>query len=151
MDTPYSSAGAGGGTGEIASFIENNQKAEFAIRFNELVTSKGADNIKFNSTVYYRNATTGIIHSYPFTDNEIVGTNWSEVKSNVPKGWSARASHSSVAMPDGSIVLMGGYNGNFKNDVWKSTDNGSHWTLMTAGCQVVCQRISLQCRNTGST
>ena len=99
MDVPYSSAGAGGGTSEIASDIENNQKAEFAIRFNELATTKGAENIKFNSTVYYRNATTGMIRSYPFTDMAIVGANWTQVKANGPNGWSPRASQSSVVVP----------------------------------------------------
>jgi hypothetical protein len=36
-------------------------------------------------------------------------------------------------MPDRSIVMMGGNNGGFKNDVWRSTDNGAFWTQMTAG------------------
>jgi len=40
-------------------------------------------------------------------------------------GWSARTGHSSVAMPDGSVVLMGGGN---KNDTWQSTNNGATWT-----------------------
>ena len=43
-------------------------------------------------------------------------------------GWSARSSFSSVVMPDGSIVLMGGG----YNDVWRSTDKGATWTQMTA-------------------
>src|SRR5665647_827275 len=46
---------------------------------------------------------------------------WTQMTSSA--GWSARASHSSVAMPDGSIVLMGGSYGTLKNDVWRSTDN----------------------------
>jgi hypothetical protein len=49
--------------------------------------------------------------------------------------WTPRADHSSVAMPDGSIVLMGGdiYDRSYKNDVWRSTDNGETWTEMTPG------------------
>ena len=52
-------------------------------------------------------------------------------------GWTARLGHSSVAMPDGSIVLMGGYLVNvygalFMNDAWRSTDNGATWTRMNA-------------------
>jgi hypothetical protein len=37
-------------------------------------------------------------------------------------------------MPDGSIVLMGGYDGGirYKNDTWRSTDNGATWTQVTA-------------------
>ena len=45
--------------------------------------------------------------------------------------WSARDGHSSVALPDGSIVLMGGYDGDDKNDVWRSTDKGVTWTQQT--------------------
>ena len=35
-------------------------------------------------------------------------------------------------MPDGSIVIMGGLNGNLFNDVWRSTDNGTTWTELSA-------------------
>jgi len=55
---------------------------------------------------------------------------WTSV--NTSSGWSARYAQSSVAMPDGSIVLMGGYGGSWKNDTWRSTDNGAHWTLVNA-------------------
>lgn len=44
--------------------------------------------------------------------------------------WSGRNGQSSVVLPDGSIVLMGGYPGNGKNEVWRSTDAGATWTLM---------------------
>ena len=49
-------------------------------------------------------------------------------------GWSARVQFSSVAMPDGSIVLMGGLDntGAFKNDTWQSADNGRTWSLVNA-------------------
>jgi len=48
-------------------------------------------------------------------------------------GWSQRYMHSGVAMPDGSIVLMGGITGgSLYNDVWRSTDNGATWTQQTA-------------------
>ena len=59
---------------------------------------------------------------------------WTQMKPNDGAGWSARNGHSSVSMPDGSIVLMGGYDESTqKNDVWRSTDNGSTWTQQTAG------------------
>ena len=49
-------------------------------------------------------------------------------------GWSARVQFSSVAMPDGSIVLMGGLDntGAFKNDTWRSVDNGRTWSVLNA-------------------
>ena len=43
-------------------------------------------------------------------------------------GWSARSEFSSVAMPDDSIVLMGGTAGGSQvNDTWRSTDKGVTW------------------------
>jgi hypothetical protein len=63
------------------------------------------------------------------------GATWSEV--NTSAGWSARYGQSSVVMPDGNIILMGGYTsivraGIRKNDVWRSADEGATWTLVTA-------------------
>ncbi|WP_370575556.1 PKD domain-containing protein, partial [Methanomethylovorans sp.] len=55
---------------------------------------------------------------------------WTQVNSSA--GWSTRLKHSSVVLPDGSIVLMGGYDGSRKNDVWKSTDNGTTWTQINS-------------------
>ena len=52
---------------------------------------------------------------------------------NASPGWSGRYGHSSVVMPDGSIVLMGGSDSSgFMNDVWRSTDDGATWTLVNA-------------------
>jgi hypothetical protein len=65
------------------------------------------------------------------TDN---GTTWTQMTASA--GWTARASHSSVVLPDGSIVLMGGSNGVVRlNDTWRSTDNGTTWTQMTASAR----------------
>ena len=48
-------------------------------------------------------------------------------------GWSARQMHTSVAMPDGSIVLMGGEDESGRlNDTWRSTDGGATWTEVNA-------------------
>jgi len=45
--------------------------------------------------------------------------------------WRGRVGHTSVVLPDGSIVLMGGMPGNgmYLNDVWISADKGKTWTL----------------------
>ena len=63
-----------------------------------------------------------------FFGDETYTAPWIQV--NASAGWSGRRGHSSVAMPDGSIVLMGGMGsgGVYKNDVWRSTDNGATWT-----------------------
>jgi len=66
-----------------------------------------------------------------FFGDETYTEPWSELTAHA--GWSGRDSPAVVAMPDGSIVLMGGYDGTlFKNDVWQSTDNGATWTQMNA-------------------
>ena len=63
------------------------------------------------------------------------GESWTLMFSEEAK-WSARSGHSSVALSDGSIVLMGGYDGDEdNNDVWRSTNNGGSWTLMTANAE----------------
>ena len=61
------------------------------------------------------------------------GVTWTQV--NASAGWSARDGQGSVVMPDGSIVIMGGYTSTspyYKNDVWRSTDNGVTWTQVNA-------------------
>ncbi|MBN1140154.1 MAG: hypothetical protein JXM73_26525 [Anaerolineae bacterium] len=57
----------------------------------------------------------------------------SRIQSTESAEWVGRTSHTSVALPDGSVVLMGGTNGTrYFNDVWRSTDQGVTWTQMTA-------------------
>ena len=64
------------------------------------------------------------------TDN---GATWTQ--QNASAGWTGRERHTSVVLPDGSIVLMGGWRGFsvLYNDVWRSTDKGVTWTQQTAG------------------
>jgi hypothetical protein len=66
------------------------------------------------------------------TDN---GATWTQVTAHA--GWSARHSFGSVVMPDGSILLMGGYDSTgrtgVKDDTWRSTDAGATWTQVNAG------------------
>jgi PKD repeat protein len=49
------------------------------------------------------------------------GATWTQMTASA--GWTGRYAHSSVAMPDGSIVLMGGVVNTqpftYKNDVWR--------------------------------
>ena len=59
------------------------------------------------------------------------GATWTQV--NPGAGWSARYSHTSVVLPDGSIVLMGGTDDDvYTNDVWRSPDGGATWTQVSA-------------------
>jgi PKD repeat protein len=81
----------------------------------EEVTSGGSSRVRKNDV-------------WQSTDN---GATWTQMTASAK--WSARTYHSSVAMPDGSIVLMGGQDSSgILNDVWRSTDNGATWTQMTA-------------------
>ncbi len=59
------------------------------------------------------------------------GVTWTKQVENAP--WPARDSHAAVALPDGSIVLMGGAGGSEYADVWRSGDKGVTWTQQTAG------------------
>jgi hypothetical protein len=54
------------------------------------------------------------------TDN---GATWTQV--NDDAGWERRVAHSSVVLPDGSIVLMGGNQYGLKNDTWRLQPAGS--------------------------
>jgi len=60
--------------------------------------------------------------------------------------WSARHYHRSVAMPDGSIVLMGGIDSNFelKNDVWRLMPAGSPPILDPIGSKSIDEGQQLQ-------
>jgi hypothetical protein len=50
--------------------------------------------------------------------------------------WSDRFGFASVALPDGSIVVLGGSaNGVYQNDVWRSTDQGVSWVQQTTHAQ----------------
>jgi len=84
-------------------------------------------------------------HAVKFTDvslNKPAGWAWyfgdepynrSWVQQNESSGWTARVGHSSVALPDGSIVLTGGWDGEHaKNDTWRSITKGTIWTQQTA-------------------
>jgi hypothetical protein len=61
------------------------------------------------------------------------GATWTQMTAAAE--WTARNGHASVAPPDGSIVLMGGYDDSRRNDVWRSTDQGATWTQMTAAAE----------------
>ncbi|MFA7198448.1 MAG: kelch repeat-containing protein, partial [Methanoculleus sp.] len=59
------------------------------------------------------------------------GATWTNITPSDGNPWTARAWHTSVAMPDGSILLMGGDDGsNRMNDVWRSDDSGVTWTQL---------------------
>jgi PGF-pre-PGF domain-containing protein len=58
------------------------------------------------------------------------GATWMRVNSNA--GWSPRFRHSSVVMPDDSIILTGGKGESILNDTWKSSDDGATWTQVSA-------------------
>ena len=47
---------------------------------------------------------------------------------NANAAWTARADASSVVLPDGHIVLTGGYGGYPRDEVWRSADNGTSWS-----------------------
>jgi PKD repeat protein len=68
------------------------------------------------------------------------GLTWTQM--TAAAAWSKRDSHASVALPDGSLVLMGGFDGDYLNDVWRSEDKGVSWTLINASPGWAARRIS---------
>ena len=72
------------------------------------------------------------------------GTTWSLM--NESAGWSGRLGHTSVVMPDGSIVLMGGNSGEGNtNDVWRSADIGATWDADKWECRMVWPGRAHEC------
>ncbi len=50
-------------------------------------------------------------------------------------GYPGRYSHTNVALLDGNIILLGGYDGISSNDMWRSTDQGATWMQMIADAE----------------
>lgn len=51
------------------------------------------------------------------------GATW--VRVNASTGWTGRSSHAIVAIPDGSVLVMGGSNDSFRHDIWSMNPAGS--------------------------
>jgi uncharacterized membrane protein len=67
-------------------------------------------------------------YSYGTITAPPVSVTWT--RATAAAGWSARCGHTSVVF-DNKIWVMGGLDGNYKNDVWYSSD-GVNWTQATA-------------------
>lgn len=71
---------------------------------------------------------------WSFTTGQAHTGTWTQMTAAAE--WSERDGHTSVVLSDGSIVLMGGHDGdNRLNDVWRSTDQGATWEQMTAAAE----------------
>ncbi|MDI9634069.1 MAG: kelch repeat-containing protein [Methanolinea sp.] len=83
-------------------------------------------------TVNFTDLSAGNIATWAwyFGDENYSNAEWKELACHTP--WGTRYGHSAVAMPDGSLILVGGVmgGGDYRNDVWKSADKGKTWTLV---------------------
>lgn len=85
-------------------------------------------------TTVFTDASIGIKSAWVwFFGDEAYTQPWINITGN--PGWTNRERFGLVVMPDGSIILMGGINttsSTYYSDVWRSTDEGVHWTQQTA-------------------
>ncbi|MEN6341317.1 MAG: PKD domain-containing protein, partial [Methanospirillum sp.] len=82
-------------------------------------------------TVQFTDASTGSPTGFAWYFGDENWTSWTQMTAGA--AWPvARGAIASVALPDGSIVLMGGGDASNLNSIWRSTDSGATWTLMTA-------------------
>jgi PGF-pre-PGF domain-containing protein len=86
-------------------------------------------------TVEFTDTSTGSQSGWAwFFGDETYSQTWTQQTGGA--GWSGRYIHSSVVLPDGSILLLGGTYGNdYKNDVWRSTDEGTTWSQQKASAE----------------
>ena len=60
---------------------------------------------------------------------------WTSRTTSAP--WDAREAHTSVVDAAGAIYVLGGYSGNYLNDVWVGTDRGARAGLSQGYCAVL--------------
>ena len=81
-------------------------------------------------SVQFNDTSTNTLGRSWFFGDETYNQSW--IQQNASGGWLGRFGHASAALPDGSILVIGGTNGTINGDIWKSTDNGVMWTLVNA-------------------
>ncbi len=131
-----------GGYDSNTNFLNDTWRStDNGLTWTEMNSSSGWLTRKQPSSVVLSDDSILLMGGYTFTDgtsfndtwiSEDFGATWTEVNSNA--NWSARSEHTSVALPDDSIVLMGGIdsNNNFLNDTWRSEDKGITWTELNS-------------------
>lgn len=108
------------------SWVRQTASAGWSSRIEpRLVTLKNGSLLLFGGSNY----DTGPLNDTWISSN--LGASWTQ-QGGVP-GWAARSGFASVVLPDGSIVLMGGWPGGpVLNDVWRSTNQGVTWVQQKA-------------------
>jgi PKD repeat protein len=119
-------------------------------RTRKQITIEGGSPVNFTSdvtegssplTVHFTDTSTNspTVWAWFFGDTPFI-KQW-QLKSENP-GWTGRAEHNLVRLPDGSIVILAGYDENTDfNDTWRSTDNGSTWIQQTANAEWYAREI----------
>ena len=92
-----------------ATWTEVNANALWAGRFGQASVALPDGNI----VLMGGDVANGAVYSNDVWRSTDKGTTWIEV--NTTPGWSPRVNLNAVAMPDGSVVLMGGLDNNYGN------------------------------------
>ncbi len=76
------------------------------------------------------------IHCIPFAVSVIIDSDATLI---------GRSSHCSVLLPDSSVLIMGGRTSgtSYSNEVWKTVDGGSTWSLVTSSAWSKGEEYSL--------
>jgi len=105
------------------------------------MTSNAAFTVRFRGNAVVVSSDIIYLAGYPgYIQKEVwishdTGATWS-LQTNTP-GWGEREWASCVALKNGKIILMGGYNDSYQkySDVWMSADKGLTWSCKTSSAE----------------
>lgn len=124
--------------------ITGNMNASWVNMTAVAVACAGCDPISIGFTSNVTNGTAPLAVSFTNQTTNTTGYTWYFGDENYNQSWVEQTNnaewglnifHSMTSLPDGSLIVAGGYNGSSSvtnNQTWRSTDKGVTWTLKNA-------------------